>query len=69
MLQICFGTYLVLALPIIVVLWTALAASRIHDMEVGQDRQRFYRITLAISNFKNTRQRNEYDLLENTASL
>jgi hypothetical protein len=69
MLQICFGTYLVLALPVIVVLWTALAASRIHDMEEGQDRQRFYRIALAISNFKNAGYRKEYDLLENTGSL
>jgi len=69
MLQICFGTYLVLALPVIVVLWTALAASRMHDMEEGKDRQRFYRITLAISNFRNVGYRKEYNLLKDTVSL
>jgi len=69
MLQICFGTYLVLALPVILLLWTALAASRMHDMEEGYDRQRFYRIVLAISNFKNAGYRKEYDLLGDTVSL
>jgi len=49
MLQICFGTYLVLGLPAILLLWTALAASRMHNMEEGYDRQRFYRIALAVS--------------------
>jgi hypothetical protein len=67
MLQICFGTYLVLGLPAILVLWTALAASRMHDMEEGYDRQRFYRIALAISNFKNAR--GEFDFLEDAASI
>ena len=67
MLQICFGTYLVLALPVIVVLWTALAASRRHAMEEGYDRQRFYRIALAISSFKNAP--GEFDLLEDRASF
>ena len=66
---ICFGTYLVLGLPVILLLWTALAASRMHDMEEGNDRQRFYQITLAISNFKNAGYRKEYDLLKDTASL
>ncbi|MGZ9225239.1 MAG: hypothetical protein ACXW4M_06745 [Anaerolineales bacterium] len=69
MLQICFGTYLVLALPVILLLWTALAASRMHDMGEGYDRQRFYRIVLAISNFKNAGYRKEYDLLGDTVSL
>ena len=62
MLQICFGTYLLLAFPAILLLWTALAASRMHDLEEGHDRQRFYRIALAISNFKNAQYGREYDL-------
>ena len=69
MLQVCFGTYLVLGLPAILLLWAALAASRIYDMEEGHDRQRFYRIALAISNFKNAKYGREYDLLENPASV
>ena len=68
MVQVCFGTYLVLALPAILLLWAALEASRVHDMEEGFDRQRFYRIALAISNFKNAGYRKEYDLLEDPAS-
>jgi len=68
MLEICFGTYLVLGLPAILLLWTALAASRMHDMEEGHDRQSFYRIVLAISNFKKSGYRKEYDLLEDPAS-
>ena len=67
MLQVCFGSYLVLGLPAILLLWTTLAASRMHDMEEGHDRQRFYRIALAISNFKNAR--GEFDLLEDFVSL
>ena len=69
MLQICFGTYLVLAFPAILLLWTALAVSRMHDLEEGHDRQRFYRIALAISNFKNAQYGREYDLLEDHASI
>ena len=69
MLQICFGTYLVLGLPAILLLWTALAASRMHDMEEGNDCQRFYQIALAISNFKNAKYGREYDLLEDPASV
>jgi len=69
MLQIFFGIYLVLGLPAILLLWTALAASRMHDMEEGYDRQRFYRIALAISNFKNAKYGREYDLLEDRASV
>ena len=67
MLQVCFGTYLVLGLPALLLLWAALAASKLHDLEEGQDRQRFYRIVLAISNFKNGR--GEFDLLEDSVSL
>ena len=69
MLQIFFGIYLVLGLPAILLLWTALAASRMHDIDEGHDRQRFYRITLAISNFKNAKYGREYDLLEDHASV
>lgn len=69
MLQVCFGSYLVLGLPAILLLWTALAASRMHDREEGHDRQRFYRIALAISNFKNSQYGREYDLLEDHASI
>jgi hypothetical protein len=69
MLQICFGTYLVLGLPAILLLWTALATSRMHDIDEGHDRQRFYRIALAISNFKNAKYGREYDLLEDPASV
>jgi len=68
MLEICFGTYLVLGLPAILLLWTALAASRMHDIEEGHDRQRFYRIALAISSFKNVQYGREYDLTEGQAS-
>ena len=67
MLQICFGTYLVLGLPAILLLWTALAASRMHNMEEGYDRQRFYRIALAISSFKNAG--GKFDLVEDRASI
>jgi len=69
MVQVCFGTYLVLALPAILLLWAALEASRVHDMEEGHDRQRFYRIALAISNFKNAQYGREYNLLEDHASI
>ena len=67
MLQIFFGTYLVLGLPAILLLWTALAASRMHNMEEGYDRQRFYRIALAISGFKNAR--GKFNLVEDRASF
>ena len=69
MLQIFFGTYLVLGLPAILLLWTALAASRMHDIDEGHDRQRFYRIVSAISNLKNAKYGREYDLLEDRASV
>jgi hypothetical protein len=69
MLQIFFGIYLVLGLPAILLLWTALAASSMHDMEEGYDGQRFYRITLAISNLKNAKYGREYDLLKDHASV
>ena len=54
MLQICFGTYLVLGLPAILLLWMALAAAKRHDMGGGSEHQRHYRLTLALSNFKNS---------------
>ena len=62
---------MVLGLPAILLLWTALAASGMHDIEEGNDGQRFYRITLAISNFKNAKSKygREYDLLEDHASV
>jgi hypothetical protein len=67
MLQVCFGTYLVLGLPAILLLWTALAASGMHDREEGYDRQRFYQIVLAISNFKNGR--GEFDRIDDPVSI
>jgi hypothetical protein len=67
MLQICFGTYFVLGLPAILLLWTALAASRMHNLEEGYDRQRFYRIALAVSSLKNAGA--GFDLLEEHASI
>lgn len=53
MLQNFFGIYLVLGLPAILVLWRALAASKMHDMDEGYHRQDFYQTTSTISNFKN----------------
>ena len=53
MLQIFFGIYLVLGLLAILLLWTALAASRMHDMEEGYDRQGFYQTASTISNYEN----------------
>jgi hypothetical protein len=69
MLQIFLGIYLVLGLPAILLLWTALAASRMHEMEEAYDRQRIYRIALAISNYKNAKYGRGYDLLEDRASV
>jgi hypothetical protein len=54
-----------LGLLAILLLWTALAASRMHnmhDMEEGYDRQGFYQTASTISNFKNAR--GESDLLK-----
>ena len=67
MLQVCFGTYLVLGLPAILLLWAALAASRMHEIDEGHDRQRFYQIASAISNFKGAR--GEFDLIKDYASI
>ncbi|HLF73265.1 MAG TPA: hypothetical protein VI524_02875 [Anaerolineales bacterium] len=64
MLQICFGSYLVLAVPAILVVWMALAAARMHDTEAGSDGQRHYRIALALAHIKNTQYASKYDLLE-----
>lgn len=63
MLEICFGTYLVLGLPVMVLLWMALAASKLPR---ENDRQRHYQITLAIARLKDIR--GEYHLLEDPAS-
>lgn len=69
MLQVCFGVYLILTLLVMVWLWAALATSRIHDTNEGHDRQRLYRIMLAISKFKDAGYRKEYNPLEDAASL
>ncbi|HLO18031.1 MAG TPA: hypothetical protein VK206_24585 [Anaerolineales bacterium] len=55
MLQIFFEIYLVLSLAAALLLWMALAVSRMDEVEEGQDRQRFYQIAWEISNPKNTR--------------
>ena len=67
MLEICFGTYLVLGLPAALLLWMALVVSKMRDMGRENDRQRHYQMALAISSFKNAR--GEFDLLEDPASL
>ena len=55
MLQIFFEIYLVLSLVAALLLWMALAVSKMHEVQEGQDRQRLYRIVCGISNLKNTR--------------
>jgi hypothetical protein len=67
-LQICFGTYLLLSVPAALLLWIVLIISRIDDTERGPDRQRFYRIALAIWNLRNARYGRAYDLQENLPS-
>jgi hypothetical protein len=52
MLEICFGTYLVLGLLAMVLLWMTLAVSK---MRRESDRQRHYQISLAATNLKNAR--------------
>jgi hypothetical protein len=69
MLQFFVGMYLILSLVVTLLLWTAMAASRMDDMEEEHDSQRLYRIALAISKFKNAGYQKEYDLLEGTASF
>jgi len=64
MLQICFGTYLVLGLPAILLLWMALVAAKMHDLNGDSTRQRHYQIRLALSNLKNAKFTRNYDLLE-----
>lgn len=64
MLQICFGTYLVLGLPAILLLWMALATATMHDLNGGSTRQRHYRLMVTLSNLKNTKSTGNYDLLE-----
>lgn len=67
MLQICFGTYLVLGLPAILVLWMALATAKVHDLNGGSTRQRHYRLMVALSNPKNTNFTRNYDLVEDSS--
>ncbi len=69
-LQICLGTYLVLSLPAALLLWIAFVVSRMYDIQSGHDRQRFYRIALAIWNLRNAQSsyRREHDLLESPPS-
>lgn len=55
MLEICFGTYLLLGLPAVLVLWTALAASKMHNMGGENDQQRYYQIALATSSTQDPR--------------
>ena len=64
MVEICFGAYLVLGLPAMLLLWMTLAISKMHR---ENDQQRYYQIALALSRFKNAR--GEYDLLEDPAAL
>ena len=54
MLQICFGTYLMLGLPAMLLLWMALAAAKRQDTDGTFDSQSQYRIVLAIANLKNS---------------
>ena len=64
MLQICFGTYLVLGLPAILLLWMALSAAKMHDLNGGSTRQRHYQLRLTLSNLKNANFTRNYDLLD-----
>jgi len=66
MAQIFFVTYLVLGLLATLLLWTTLVASRMHDIEEGENLQRVDRTALAVSSFKNARV--EPDLLEEPVS-
>jgi len=68
MLQICFEIYLMLSLPTALLLWMSLIASRTYEVERGDDQQRFYRIALAISKFKEVRLERKYDLREDLIS-
>lgn len=67
MLQIILGTYLLLALGAMLLLWMALAAANMHEMDDGSDRQRQYRIAMALSNLKNARIRATSGRLEDHA--
>jgi hypothetical protein len=68
MLQICLDIYLMLSLPAALVLWMSLVTSRMHEVERGDDQQRFYRIALAISKFKEAQLERKYDLWEDPIS-
>ena len=64
MLEICFGTYLVLGLPAMLLLWMALAVSKMHR---ENDRQRQYHITLALASPQNAR--GKYDIAEDHGAI
>lgn len=63
MLEICFGAYLVLGLPVMLLLWMTLAVSK---MPRENDQQRHYQITLALANLKNA---GNYQFLEEASPL
>jgi len=67
MLQIFFGIYLMLSLSTALLLWMALAVSRMHEAAEGQDRQRLYRIAWETSKLKNTPYEKEYDPSQDSA--
>lgn len=67
MLQIILGTYLVFGLGAMLLLWVSLAAAGMHDANEGSERQREYRIVLAISHLRNARVRRTLELLEDQA--
>ena len=53
MLQICFGTYLVLAVPALLLILAAMAAAKQHDMAESRDRQRHDQITFPVGKRQN----------------
>ena len=71
MLQICFGTDLVLAVPALLLILAALAAAKQYDMAESRDRQRHYQITSPVGKRQNTQSQygKRQDLLEDPSSL
>lgn len=67
MLQIILGTYLVIGLGAMLLLWMSLAAARMYDANEGSDRQREYRLVRAISNLRSAQIRRRLELLEDQA--
>ena len=53
MLQIIFGTYLVLGLLATLLLWMALVATKTHERDGEYDGQHNYQIELAVANLEN----------------